>query len=37
MRYLIAAIILMAIVTGCSGLYDADGGWNLTQIMEWFK
>jgi hypothetical protein len=31
MRYLIAAIVLVAIMAGCSSLYDADGGWYAQQ------
>jgi hypothetical protein len=31
MKYVIVAIILMAIVSGCSSLYDADGGWYAQQ------
>jgi hypothetical protein len=29
--------IAAAVLGGCSGLYDADGGWSLTQIMEWLS
>lgn len=34
MRYVIAAIILMAIISGCSDLYNADGGWSEKQTEE---
>jgi len=34
MKYLITAIIIMAIMSGCSSLYDADGGWAENQKQE---
>ena len=34
MRYLIAALIIMATMSGCSSMYDADGGWTENQTQQ---